>query len=262
MTTTQEAPTRNGQYIDIDGVHTYYEVTGTGDPVVLLHGGLCTAETFDAQTGALAEQYRVFVPERFGHGRTPDLDGPITYDNMTDHTIGFIEALGIGPVHLGGWSDGALIGLLVARRRPDLVRKLVFIDQYVTLEGAPAWYLPFMQELTPESAPPPMVELYKAFSPDGPDHFPVVFEKLQRLWTSPTGVEIGDLAEVATPTLVLAGDEGGITFEHLAEIHHALPDCQVAVVPGTSHGVALEKPHVVNQLIVDFLADEQAPKLF
>ena len=76
-TTTHEAPTRNGDYIDVDGVRTYCEVTGTGDPLILLHGGLCTAETFDAQTPALAEQYRVYVPERFGHGRTPDIEGAI-----------------------------------------------------------------------------------------------------------------------------------------------------------------------------------------
>src|SRR4051812_14959695 len=111
--TTTDAPTRNGSYIDVDGVRTYYEVTGAGEPLILLHGGLCPAESWDAQTAVLAEQYRVYVPERFGHGRTPDVDGPITYENMARHTIAFLEALDIKSAHLAGWSDGALVGLLV-----------------------------------------------------------------------------------------------------------------------------------------------------
>ena len=87
--TNEEAATRNGKYVDVDGIRTYYEVTGTGEPVILLHGGLCAAETFDAQTTALAEHFRVYVPERYGHGRTPDIDGAITYENMAQHTIAF-----------------------------------------------------------------------------------------------------------------------------------------------------------------------------
>ena len=86
---------------------------------------MCTAETFDGQTGALAEHFRVYVPERRGHGRTADVPGPITYEIMAQDTVAFIEALGIERAHLVGWSDGALVGLLVALWRPELVGKLV-----------------------------------------------------------------------------------------------------------------------------------------
>ncbi len=261
-TTTHEAPTRNGDYVDVDGVRTYYEVTGTGEPVILLHGGLCPAETWDAQTAALAEQYRVYVPERYGHGRTPDIDGPITYENMAQHTIAFMEALGIASAHVVGWSDGALVGLLVALRRPKLVRKLVFIDQFVTLDAAPDGYEAFMAAMAPDTVPPFLTEMYAALSPDGADHFPVVFEKLHKMWVAETGIELTDLAHVTAPTLILNGDDGGMTMEHAGAVQRALPDSQLAVVPGTSHGVVMEKPHVVNLLILDFLADEQVPKLF
>jgi pimeloyl-ACP methyl ester carboxylesterase len=259
---TAAATTRNGAHIDVEGVRTYYEDTGTGEPLILLHGGLCTAETFDAQTPVLAEHHRVLVPERYGHGRTPDITGPITYENMAQHTVGFIEAVGLDSAHLVGWSDGALVGLLVALRRPKLVRKLVLIDQFVTLEGAPPGYLPFITAMSADTVPPGFAELYGALSPDGPDHFAVVFEKLHRLWTGPTGIELSDLEHVIAPTLVLCGEEGASTMDHAAEVHRALPASQLAVVPGTSHGVAMEKPHIVNQLISDFLADEQVTKLF
>ena len=271
MTTTHEAPTReattqgvhprNGNYVEVGGVQTYYEVTGTGEPVILLHGGLCPAESWDPQTPALAEQYRVYVPERYGHGRTPDIDGPITYEDMARHTIAFMETLGIESAHLVGWSDGALVGVLVALRRPELVRKLVWIDQYVTLADAPPGLVPFLAAMSVDTAPPPFVELYGAVSPDGPGHFGVVLDKLRTLWTGETGVDIADLEHVVASTLLLAADDGGMTLEHLAAARRALPDAQVAVVPGTSHGLVMEKPHVVNQLLLGFLADEQVPKL-
>ncbi len=260
--TTPEAPTRNGHHVDVDGVRTYYEVTGTGEPLILLHGGLCPAETFDAQTGALAENYRVYVPERFGHGRTPDVDGALTYELMAQHTIGFMEALGLEPAHLAGWSDGALVGLLVALRRPKLVRKLVLIEQFVTLDGARPAAVAALSGMTVDTLPPFLVEMYGAFSPDGPDHFPVVFDKLYTMWTGETGVDLADLEHVSAPTLVLIADDGVLTLEHAEAVTRTLPGSQLAVVPGTSHGLPWEKPHVVNQLILDFLADEQAPKMF
>jgi pimeloyl-ACP methyl ester carboxylesterase len=254
--------TRNGEYVDVGGVRTYYEVTGDGEPLILLHGGLCTAETWDAQTAALAAQYRVYVPERFGHGRTADIDGPITYENMAQHTIAFMETLGIESAHLAGWSDGALVGLLVALRRPKLVRKLVFIDQYVTLDAAPPDLLPFLAGMTTDQAPPFLVELYGAVSPDGPDHFDVVLGKLRTLWTAETGVDLADLERVSAPTLILAAEDGGMSLEHVADVRRALPSSQLAIVPGTSHGLVLEKPHLANQLILDFLAAVQVEKMF
>ena len=265
VTTTRTPPPTarpHGAVVEVGGVPTYYEVAGSGDPVVLLHGGLCPAETFDPQAIALAARYRVYVPERPGHGRTPDVDGPITYEAMTRHTIAFMDALGIVSAHVAGWSDGAIVGLLVALRRPMLVRKLVLIDQFVTLEGAPDTYLPTMAGLSPEHLPPELIGLYAALSPDGPEHLPVVFGKLQDLWTHDTGVHLGDLARVAMPTLVLAGDQGAVRLDHLAALLEELPDAQLAVVPGTSHGVPLEKPDLVSRLLVDFFAEEQAPKLF
>jgi len=243
-----------GNFVDLNGVRTYYEVHGSGDPVILLHGGMCTAESWDAQTSALAEQHEVYVPERFGHGRTPDIQGPITYENMAGHTIAFMEAVGLDSAHVAGWSDGALVGLLVAMRRPSLVRKLVLIDQFVTLDGATSWYRPFVTSMTADKAPPAMAERYASLSPDGPGHFPVVFEKLHRIWAADTGVEVADLAHVSAATLILAADGGAITLEHAADLRRALPAVQVAIVPGATHGLCIEKPHIVNKLMTDFLS--------
>jgi pimeloyl-ACP methyl ester carboxylesterase len=115
-------------YVDAGGVHAWYAEQGTGEPLLLLHGALTDASEFGATAPALAQRFRVITPERRGHGHTPDLPGPITYDLMAQDTIAFAEALGLGRAHLVGHSDGAIVALLVALARPDLVDRLVLIS--------------------------------------------------------------------------------------------------------------------------------------
>ena len=88
-------------------------------------------ETFSGLRALLTPHFRVYLPERRAHGRTPDVPGPLTYDLMAQDTIAFMEAVGLDSAHLVGWSDGAMVGLLVAMRRPDLVRRLVMIGQHL-----------------------------------------------------------------------------------------------------------------------------------
>ena len=262
IVTSERNATSAGSYIDAGGVHTYYEIQGAGEPLVLLHGGFTTIETWGAQTPALAERYQVYLPERRGHGRTPDVPGPTGYEIMAQDTIAFMDALGISSAHLVGWSDGGNVGLEVALARPDLVRKLVFMGAVANFDGyAPALRAQALN-LTPESLPPMLREAYEAISPDGPGHFPVVFDKLAAVWKTEPHHQLADLEQVSAPTLVLLGDDDVISIEHAAALQRAIPVAQVAVVPGTDHALLFEKPELVNRLILDFLADEQVPKMF
>lgn len=253
MATTQQ--TRNGAYLDAGGVHTYYEVSGTGDPLILLHGGMCTAETFDGQTPALAQRHRVYVPERRGHGRTPDVDGPITYETMARDTIAFMEAAGAGPAHLVGWSDGAVVGAIVALERPDLVRRLVLIGQYLSIDGASPEVKTMVDSFTIDTFPPFLRQLYEAVSPDGPEHFRVVFEKLLPVWTGDPGITLDDVAAMQAPTLVALGDRDLPTIEYAAALARAIPNGQLAVAPGATHALPMERPELLNRLVLDFLAE-------
>jgi pimeloyl-ACP methyl ester carboxylesterase len=85
-------------YVEANGVHTYYEVVGQGDPLFLLHGGFGSNAPWASQVPAFAQHYRVVAPERRAHGHTPDIEGPITYEDMTTDTVSFIETMGLGPV--------------------------------------------------------------------------------------------------------------------------------------------------------------------
>ena len=107
-------------YVTIAGLPTWHEVGGEGPVVVLLHGGFSGAASWGAQAPALASAgFRVQVPERRGHAHTRDVDGPLTYEVMAADTVAYLEAQVGGPAHLVGWSDGAVVALLVALRRPD-----------------------------------------------------------------------------------------------------------------------------------------------
>ena len=254
MATTEQRSARGGDYLEAGGIRTYYETAGAGEPLVLLHGGMCTAETFDGQTPALAGAYRVYVPERRGHGRTPDVEGPITYEVMAADTIAFMEAAGIASAHLVGFSDGALVALLVALERPDLVGRLVLIGQAVNFEHMRPEMKAMMEGLSVEVLPPMLRALYAAASPDGPEHFDVVFDKCAAMWRTDPGVAYARLERVTAPTLVLLGDRDMISLEHAAAMQRALPDVQVGVVPGATHGLPMEKPELTNRLLLDFLA--------
>ena len=140
-----------GQYVTANGVKTYYEVHGEGEPLLLLHGGAVPAiESFALQTPELAKHFKVILPERRGHGRTADVDGPITYDLMAQDTIAFMEALAIKSAHLVGWSDGANVGMLVAISRPDLVKKLVSISGNFHVDGLTQQFKTFVERVTPD----------------------------------------------------------------------------------------------------------------
>jgi pimeloyl-ACP methyl ester carboxylesterase len=255
---TQSDAERAGAYVHAAGVRTYYEVEGTGDPVILLHGGFATIETWSAQRAALAHQYRVYLPERRGHGRTPDVPGPYGRDVTTRDTVAFMEALDLPSAHLVGWSDGGMAALDVALTRPDLVRKLVLIGTVAHIDGLTAETRQENERFTAESLPQTMRDAYAALSPDGPAHFPIVLEKTVAVWRTEPRHELSELEHVTSATLILVGDNDVVTIEHAAAMKRAIPEAQLAVVPGADHFLLFEKPDLVNRLILDFLAEESS----
>jgi len=243
-----------GEYATLNGIRTYFEVHGEEgrEPLVLLHGGVCTAETWAGQAGPLSEYYRVFVPERRGHGRTQDVDGPITYELMAADTAAFLREVVGGPAHAVGWSDGGNTGLLVALNDPELVRSLVAIGSNFHHDGA--MFTPAEAGVTAGGPEMAMLRgMYEAVSPDGPEHWPVVFDKVMRMWTEEPTLTVEDLSRIEAPVLVMVGDDDMVRLDHTVAFFEALPKGQLAVVPGASHILPLEKPDEVNRLILEFL---------
>lgn len=241
-------------YADLGGVRTWYDERGAGDPLVLLHPGGADARAWAPNLDALAAHFHVYTPERRGHGRTPDVEGPITYELMAQDTIAFLEEVVGGPAHLVGCSAGSSVGLEAALRRPDLVRRLVLICGVFHHEG----WAPGVVD-TDESLPEILAQGYAELSPDGPDHYPVVEAKLVRLNREEPTLTEADLSGVTSRTLVMLGDDDEVILEHAIAMYRGLPDAELAVVPGTSHGLLHEKPELCNTLLVDFLTRDPVP---
>src|SRR5438874_3169158 len=243
-------------YVSANGVNTFYELHGEGEPLLLLHGGTGTNEDFVHQIAGFAKRYRVIAPERRAHGRTADIEGPIRYEVMRDDTIAFMEALGLARAAMVGWSDGANIALLVAMARPELVNRIVAVCGNFRSDGLVEGFRSWISSVTPETFPAKYREAYDRLSPDGPEHFGVVLEKVHGMWLKEPQVTADDLRRVEAPVLVMAGDRDLIRLAHTVEMFEGLPHAQLAIVPGSSHEVLQEKPELANRMILEFLAGE------
>ena len=235
-------------YNGASGVSTWYEEYGSGDPLVMLHPAATDSRAFGPNLDAIAARFHTYTPDRRGHGHTADVDGPITFDLMAADTIEFLEQVVGGPADLVGCSDGAVVALTTARHRPDLVRRLVCVAGVFHLTG----WVP--EAIDPDvELPEFMAESYGEVSPDGQDHFPVVVAKLAQMHVEEPTLSADDLGTVPCRTLVMVGDDDEVTLEHAVEFYRGLPNGELAVVPGTSHGLLVEKPDLCNRIILDFL---------
>lgn len=245
-------------YVSLAGVRTWFDEYGDGHPLVLLHpgGAGVDARAFGPNIGPLAARFHVYTPERRGHGHTPDVAGPISFDAMAQDTIAFLETVIGRPAHLLGCSDGAIVGLLVALRRPDLVDRLVLVAGVCHYEG---W---LAHVIDPSNQPPKFLAgLYAEVSPDGAAHYQVVVDKLARMHIQEPALSTDDLSGLRSRTLVMIGDDDEVKLEHAVAMYRAIGDGELMVVPGTSHGLLVEKPDLCNDVIVQFLTTDPVPTL-
>ncbi|MCF8032439.1 MAG: alpha/beta hydrolase [Desulfarculaceae bacterium] len=250
---------QSGDYLVIDGIKTYYEVHGTGEPLLLLMGGLVTLESLAGILPGLMERYRVWLPERRGHGRSHDGDAPHSYALYAADAAGFMQAVGLGRAPVVGWSDGGGAGLYLALEHPELVERLALIGTAAHVTGYDAGFYNLAKEMTVDTLPAEDRHLLSSLTPLGPEHLPRLVAAVKRMWlTSPVLLD-QDLAKIKAPCLVLIGQHDLVRLEHAAAMARALPQGQLAVAPGVSHYGPTERPWLINSLLLDFL--EGAPSL-
>jgi pimeloyl-ACP methyl ester carboxylesterase len=240
--------------VELPAVRTWFEERGDGEPCVLLHpgGAGVDARALTATTDALSQVFHAYTPERRAHGRTPDVDGPLSYEAMAQDTIAFIETVIGTPVYLLGYSDGAVVALAVALRRPDLVRRLVLVAGVFHRDG-------WAEGVLGGEPPDFLKESYAELSPDGPGHYDAVVAKLAAMHGHEPRYTPGELGAIACRTLVMAADDDEVRLEHGVEMYRSLADAELAVVPGTSHGLLAEKPGLCHLLITEFLTQDPVP---
>ncbi len=242
---------RGGAYAEVNGLNLYHEVHGEGRPLILLHGGVGAIEMFGEVLPLLAEGRRVIGVDLQAHGRTADIDRPMTYEAMADDVAALLEHLGVGEADVMGYSLGGGVALQTAIRHPEAVRKAVLVSTPFKRDG---WYpevLAGMEQMGPEAAEPmketPMYLLYAGVAPR-PEDWPVLLSKLGELlrqdydWSE-------EVAALEMPVMIVIGDADSIPPAHAAEFFGLLgggkrdagwdgsgrPESRLAILPGTTH---------------------------
>jgi pimeloyl-ACP methyl ester carboxylesterase len=261
--------THTGNYATVNGLRMYYEVHGTGAPVVLLHGAFCTIETdFRKLIPILSKTYKIIAIEQQAHGRTGDIDRPLTYENMANDTATLLRQLGIEKADFVGYSMGGATGLELAIRHPNLVRKLVFFGgaSYAP-EGSYPELLEFEKGMKPEHlADTPWKRSYDEIAPK-PENFPALVEKIRALDLGFKGWKPEDVKRIQAPTLLVIGDSDIVRPEHTAEMFRllgggvpgdikGLPRARLAVLPGTTHVSIIERTNWLASMTTEFLAEQ------
>jgi len=220
-----------------------------------MHGGLTDSRDFGGNLDALASQFRVYLPERRGHGHTADVEGPLTLELMAQDAVAFLETIVRQPTHLVGYSAGAAVALRTAIAIPDLVDRLVLVSGWFSNDG-------LIARPSADGEPPrQLVAAYASVSPDGTDHFPVVIGKVAQAAAEETGLTVADLNALACQTLVMVGDDDLVSLEHTVLLYRSLPNAQLAVVPSSSHLLLFEKPALCTRLVEEFLTTDPKPTL-
>ncbi|WGL53551.1 alpha/beta hydrolase [Nocardioides sp. BP30] len=237
-------------YLRLRGVESYHEVAGDGPPVVLLHGGGCSLEELRPLAESLGGAYRVHAAERPGHGRTPDREGPYSYAEAVADTLAYLDALGLADAHLVGFSDGAIIGLLLARDHPGRVRSLVPIAANLDPGGLRT---DGSERAMPTGLAHEIEVRNAALSPGGAELVARVEGKLHALWEVEPRIPATSLATITAPTLVMAGQHDLVALEHTALIARSVPGAELCIVPGTGHLLVVERPAFVSYVVRGFL---------
>jgi pimeloyl-ACP methyl ester carboxylesterase len=246
------ASAEKGSYAAVNGLRMYYEIHGSGQPLVLLHGGVCTIEVcFQNLLPALAKTRRVIAIEQQGHGHTADIDRPLTNEQMAEDTAELLRQLKIERADFFGYSMGGMTGLRIAIRHPNLVRKLVIFGSMYNNDGWVPEVFEGFKNLRAEDIPPVFRDGYAKTAPD-PTHWPVLVAKIVKLVREFGGWRPQDLQAIPAPVMVMVGDQDVVRPEHAVELFRLLPKGQLAVLPGTTHFAPIDRAELMLSMMVPF----------
>lgn len=262
-----------GDRVEVNGMQMYYEVSGEGDPLVVLHGAYMNIPSMGDIVGKLAETHKVYALEFQGHGRTTDIDRPITYPNLADDVAAFMDAVGLEKADVFGYSMGAAAGLQLAIRHPEKVDKLAAASVAYDAGGWQPEFTAFIPQMTVEMfLDMPFAAEYRELAAD-PDGFPALVEKLIQLEKEPMAWE-EDVKKLETPVLIISGDADVNTLEHavamfrllgggvMGDMGKPLPESRLAVLPATSHTAVIGQVDLLHAFIESFLKGETPKSMF
>jgi pimeloyl-ACP methyl ester carboxylesterase len=265
--TTTEAQTG---YAPVNGLEMYYEVHGTGRPLVLLHGNLSAINVdFGRILPSFAKSRQIVAVEQQAHGHTADIDRPLSIRLWAEDTVALLRHLGIEQADLFGYSSGSAVAMQIAIEHPELVGKLVLASASYRLDGLHPGLLDGIQQLQPEHlAGTPFQEEYARIAPN-PDDWPTLISKIKQMDADLPEWSPEDIQAIKAPTLLIVGDSDIVRPEHAVEMFRllgggvvgdiaGLPRSRLAVLPGTTHITLVHRGDWLSSMVGEFL-DAPAP---
>ena len=208
-----------GQYAEVNGINLYYETHGAGRPLILLHGGLMSNETFGPVLPQLAERHQVIAPDLQGHGRTADIDRPIDVRLMADDIAALIDHLGLEKPDLVGYSLGGGVALHTAAKYPAKVRRLVAVSANIRPDAIYAEMRVQQGQVGAAAAEfmkdTPMYQLYQRVAPR-PEDFPKLLDKIGAAMAKDFDFA-DEVRGLQVPTLIVAADADMAPPSHYVE---------------------------------------------
>lgn len=224
-----------GHFAAVNGLKLYYEIHGSGQPLVLLHGGGSTIEsTFGRILPALAKRHQVIAVELQAHGHTLDIDRPLSFEQDADDVATLLQQLHIARADFMGFSNGGTTALQIAIRHPELVNKLVLASATYSREGLPAGLFDGFQHASLDMMPKPLQQAYLKANPD-PKGLQAMFERDSARMAAFRDIGEAEIRAIQCPALVINGDSDVVRPEHALSLSHLLPHAKLAILP-SGHG--------------------------
>jgi pimeloyl-ACP methyl ester carboxylesterase len=258
----QQKPTTG--YAPVNGLKMYYEVQGSGDPVVLLHGAFMTiTNNWTAWIGELSKTRKVIAIEMQGHGRTADINRDFSYENLAADVAALLDHLKIPSADLIGYSMGGGVAMQCAIRHPEKVRKVVNISAAFRHDGLVKEALDAFPQLTAETFKgSPIESEYKKLSPT-PNDFPKFVKRVIAMVLKPYDFGADKLKATKAPMFFIHGDADGVRLDHISEMFRLKGDeihgdlrprsaSRLAILPNTTHVTLMERMPVIVPMVNDF----------
>ncbi|NMO19833.1 alpha/beta hydrolase [Pyxidicoccus fallax] len=262
VASAQQKPTTG--YAPVNGLKMYYEVHGSGDPVVLLHGSFMTiSNNWPQWIRELSKTRKVIAVEMQGHGRTADIKRDFSYENLADDVAALLDYLKIPSADLIGYSMGGGVAMQCAIRHPKKVRKVVSISAVFRHDGWVKEALDAFPKLTAEALKGSPIEAeYKKLSPT-PNEFPNFIKRAIAMDLKPYDFGADKLKATQAPMFFIHGDADGVRLEHISEMFRLKGDeifgdmrprsaSRLAILPNTTHITLMERVSVIVPMVNDF----------
>jgi len=263
IVSAQQKPTTG--YAPVNGLKMYYEIHGSGDPVVLLHGAFMavTGDWMD-WVNELAKTRKVIAVDMQGHGRTADINRDITYENLADDVAGLLDYIKIPRADIMGYSLGGGVAFECAIRHPEKVRKVVIISAPFRRDGWVKEANDFWPNFSVEMMKGTPAETEREKLNPVPGSFPAFFDHIKAAAMRPYDFGADNLKATKAPFFFINGDADGVRLDHIAEMYRVKggdlhgdmrphPESRLAIIPNTTHVTLMNRMSIIVPMVNDFL---------